>query len=78
MQIFIKFTDRKIFTLDIEPSITIKTLKKEISIKSETKFDEHMRLIYAGKDLQNEKTTMDYNIQKESTLFPQPCRQIGG
>ena len=70
MQIFIKLTDGKTLTLDVEPSDIIDYVK--ISILYHERWHSsripEMRLIYAGIQLENDKTLADYNIQKESTI----------
>jgi hypothetical protein len=63
-------------TFDIEPTITVEQLKGEISTKSCIKPCQQ-RLIFAGKELQNNKALNFYNIQKECTIFMHG-RQLGG
>ena len=67
MVLFVKTLNGKNLELFVEPHETIEHLKLRIFVKEGIPTDEQ-RLIYANKQLEDNRTLIDYNIQRECTL----------
>jgi len=67
MQIFIKTLTGKTIELNVTLIDTINNIKQQIYEKDGIPPDQQ-RIIYGGKQLVNDKTINDYNIQPGNTL----------
>ncbi len=67
MQIFVKLPSGRTITITCEPCDTVLNIKNQIDDREAIK-PEAQRLIYGGKQLQDELALSHYKIEKEATL----------
>jgi len=76
MKISVKVVNGTTFSVEIEPSDTILYMKAMIQTKEGIPIVEQ-RLVFAGKQLENEFTLADYNIQNERIIHLVPLPSEG-
>ena len=68
MQIFLRLTSGKMYTLDVETTWTVAKLKEAIYERTGLGTNQQ-RLMFTSNSLENDKTLEDYNIAHECTIF---------
>ena len=67
MQILIKMMNEKKILLNVKPKDSIQNVKRKVQQLNECPPDQQ-RLVFAGKNLEDDHTLSDYNVQNGSTL----------
>lgn len=68
MQILVKYVNEKVISLKVEPTDKIIDVKQQIQNIDGIPTDV-IRLMFAGKELEDESRLQDYSIQKDSIIF---------
>ena len=68
MKINVKSLVGKTYDLEVNDSDTIKNIKDLIKEKAEIPSEKPIRLIFAGKELDDDKKLYSYNISNNSTI----------
>ncbi|KAJ7907973.1 ubiquitin-related domain-containing protein, partial [Mycena leptocephala] len=66
-QIFVRTLTGKTITLNVGDTMPVEYLKSMVTDREGIPIG-HQRLLYAGKQLEDGRTLLDYCVQKESTL----------
>lgn len=67
ISIFVKSINGKTRTIVCDKNATIRQIKEQMQEKEGLNIDEQ-RMIFAGKNLEDDRTLMDYNIVEQNTI----------
>ena len=67
IQVFVKSLTGKTVAIEMEHAGTVAELKRKVHVKEGIAVDQQ-RLVYAGKQLEDERTIEDYGIGNETTI----------
>ena len=76
MQIFVKTLTGRVLAVDLEEDLTVLRLKALIKDKLNCP-PETQRLLFAGRQLEDERSPYDYGLQPQSTIHL-VLRNVGG
>ncbi|KAM0935603.1 putative Ubiquitin-like domain-containing protein [Dioscorea sansibarensis] len=68
MTIYVKTLTGKSIKLEVEKSDTVWNIKSKISEKEDISIEEQ-RLVFSGKQLEDDRTLADYEVQAGSTIY---------
>lgn len=68
MQLFVKTLDQSYFTIEADYNDTVLDFKKRIFDMTGI-YIEHQKLIFAGKEIMDHRTLVQYSISKEATIY---------
>lgn len=69
MRLVIKMMSGKSFDIEVEPNDLIETVRAKIHEKEHVSPEMKQRLVFEGKQLEDDRILADYGINEESTLF---------
>ena len=67
MQLLVKTVSGRTVSVEVEPSEPVKCVKKLLQERENVDI-EHQRLVFAGKELEDEKEIGSYHISEEATI----------
>jgi ubiquitin C len=69
MELFVKTLSGQTYTLDVEASTLVDDIKGQVAGLQGKTSSANLRLIFSGKQLENDRALRDYNILGGSTLY---------
>ena len=76
-EIYLKTLTGKTVTIQVKGTDTIESVKKQLETKEGIAADQQ-RLIFSGKELENEHLVSDYNFRKETSIIHVVLKLTGG